>query len=1093
MVFLYSENIMTESFEAKLSTEENDIIESIKGELNTLSLSIKKESFVAKQELRDRVKTLWFYNWDENWEDIEFNISNVQKYLESIKNKSWNDLDVKSSELEKWVRTIAIQIAINYINKNDWKSTDKIDWIDGIRGNQTRKWIRAFQTRYNLKNIDGLPWHETITKILELLWNNITWNEQDKDFAKNTPAIENPKTIKNSLKENDTAQNNIGDNKYFNILQNFQIYSKIEWDTWTLNENWNNFVDKFKTKFTDNSKLEWIIFQNPEIQDLLDTIVVHQSQEIDTMQLRYNQKKMANNKDKSQDETDENNSEIISWEDYKFANFSQSSFEEFVLSDEWIAIILDEIKSHINSDYEDENGQYNTFYKGYEFSRINLEVKLKNAWESKMQSNYYAINYDEEKIEEMEKLDVISNQIIWYIDEIVLNYIKSGWKDFDQDVLWTLKWLLSKWINGIDILEMFSDKDYRDTFRWVLSSKIKNYEIFVRNKDNDINLSTLDKQTDLQLKSYLYIYWNIFYSDFFKFNKDSKYYEDMLPEIMKSILSNDDISLINKIKYKELLIAEKKLEQEKKKRDLQRRQEIAKRNREKNENIRVSPKVNEQNNISNIPVESLDPNKSTWIQIAANANLWKELDKYNIDLKKSKQKQQWEKKIIFNDAWKEFIQSYDNIKALITEEQMRNIFDINNNTINDSKRKEFINHSYLLQGLSPKKTEEIYITLSEFSSYFSNVEKKLSKDSSDMSKKVNEAVITNAVGTIIDNVRNTLNTISNKQNNEDWNNNMFELNIEEPVKKDWDNLIISGFFNKSDLKIRYNLESGEIFMNSFLHKLSPNKINIWDNSIIDYPIWSIKSFKDILNEDYNFQSNPPKAMLPQYLTIWPSLDQSYSNPEVQMGKSREQKLQNLLSAQVDLISNNIMENTQKQAAKNNAIIWFMKTFNIIKLSDSWSFNSVDFNKWSNLFDFIKIVENTYEDQNYGTLNLEYFNNTFMPLIMKYSWLKRWENNINQDKENDYSKKLSNSDNSNEDTQYLKNTVENFNPNQFSGIANFEEKHHLKFVDLIKDKLLDESKSKLDIVKMQDFINSLENDGNHGEDPDLELENNLKNI
>jgi hypothetical protein len=49
---------MTESIEARINTEENEIIESIRSELNTLILDIKKDSFRASQQLRNRVKTL---------------------------------------------------------------------------------------------------------------------------------------------------------------------------------------------------------------------------------------------------------------------------------------------------------------------------------------------------------------------------------------------------------------------------------------------------------------------------------------------------------------------------------------------------------------------------------------------------------------------------------------------------------------------------------------------------------------------------------------------------------------------------------------------------------------------------------------------------------------------------------------------------------------------------------------------------------------------------------------------------------------------------------------------------------------------------
>jgi hypothetical protein len=47
-------------------------------------------------------------------------------------------------------------------------------------------------------------------------------------------------------------------------------------------------------------------------------------------------------------------------------------------------------------------------------------------------------------------------------------------------------------------------------------------------------------------------------------------------------MSGDDASLINTIKHKEFLELEEKLEKERKERDLRRRQEAARRNRERN-------------------------------------------------------------------------------------------------------------------------------------------------------------------------------------------------------------------------------------------------------------------------------------------------------------------------------------------------------------------------------------------------------------------------------------------------------------------------------------------------------------------------------
>jgi retron-type reverse transcriptase len=55
---------------------------------------------------------------------------------------------------------------------------------------------------------------------------------------------------------------------------------------------------------------------------------------------------------------------------------------------------------------------------------------------------------------------------------------------------------------------------------------------------------------------------------------------------MKIIMSNDDKSFLKNIQHRELLAAEKKIEEQRKKNDLARRQRIAKRNMEINSRSR---------------------------------------------------------------------------------------------------------------------------------------------------------------------------------------------------------------------------------------------------------------------------------------------------------------------------------------------------------------------------------------------------------------------------------------------------------------------------------------------------------------------------
>jgi hypothetical protein len=78
---------------------------------------------------------------------------------------------------------------------------------------------------------------------------------------------------------------------------------------------------------------------------------------------------------------------------------------------------------------------------------------------------------------------------------------------------------------------------------------------------------------------------------------------------MKVIISNDDKSLLNKIKHKEFLETEKKLEEQRKKRDLKRVREAAKRNRARNESLKSAS--NRSDHVVELHKTSSNPNNAT--------------------------------------------------------------------------------------------------------------------------------------------------------------------------------------------------------------------------------------------------------------------------------------------------------------------------------------------------------------------------------------------------------------------------------------------------------------------------------------------------
>ena len=1115
---------MTKPLEA--SNERADGLDELRWELNALSLNIKKESLRAEQQLKEEIKRLWFYNWDESWENIKFNIDNVKKYLDWIKDKTWTELDVKSSKLEKWVRTIAIQIAINYIYMKNWESTNSIDWIDGIRGNKTWKWVKEFQTKYKLKNKDGLPWHETINKILTLLgsngWENSTSETQSwwsDIWRTNVWGTNTWRT--NTWRTSTWAHSRINFWNFStwridsNLLRNLEFnrvwltwrlntgWSTISWSiswrvntgwsaihwgiTWEIENGWTSFRNRLSAKADNKWGIEWAILKNTKVQSVVTSIVDFQWQHIENGNKLY-LKKIAEDKDKRESRKDLglDIEAVQSLEDYKHRNFSSRSFEEFILSDEWRAIIVDEIQSHIDTRHKNENGEYDSFYENYPISGTNLGIKLRAAWENKILRDYYRkswISGDEKQLseeerrakeEEEEKLEVISNQITWHIDKIVWDYMKSGKGNFDQDILSELESLLSKWTNGATFEELFSDIKYKDTFKEVLRNKIKIYGPLVR-KGNNIDINTWDKQIDLQLRSYLYIYWRIFYSNYFSSQKSLSYYEEILPDIMKVIMSGDDAALINSIKHKELLEIERKLEEERMQRDLQRRQEAARKNRERN-----NFSYNRQNiwfNVKENP--SYDPNSATWAEIVEMSNIYLWDFKSDENVREKILDSLLVKQRAFLIAWERFKKSNSGIGDIVTPEDMRKLYNVETNTIDEDAWREFLN-SDIMQRRSQEEINSIYNTLKSFPDEFSRAIKTMEIWVNTQGKTIDDETKKHALWLVIDNVRSIFGNIVEKWQ---WDSKFewFMFDKDRPVERVWNDIIMSGTFNWTDIKIHYDLISWCLFMNSYLqHSINPPKIIVWDSTNSDILIWELESFNSVLSNHYhspdilsNIESKPQYIWNQNvsYQNSWsPVWWNQWSNPTWDSKKIEtiKQKYEAMLYTDIDIISDSIVNNAKKQSAINSVVTKFMKTFNII--IDGQEKKSIEFNdwwNWSDLFDFLEIINNSDSD------TLDKFQ-LFMKEIVEYSWLNRWNNNISWPQINSKSINIFNENNHNENISLLRDCWKDFSANieSLKGKPVFESNSKLWFARIIKEKFtnnISKPNRKLDERKMSEFF------------------------
>lgn len=152
-------------------------------ETSTNTYEEKKENFKVKLTgLKDKIKELWFYDGNEEWDSIKFDIAKVKEHLEWLKEKSWRQLEVDTTSVDRWAWTVAVQIALNYLSTKEGNSSFNVQWIDWIRKDKTQAWVRAFQEKFWLRK-DGLPGKDTISKLVEeLAWSSSDGWEENKEW-----------------------------------------------------------------------------------------------------------------------------------------------------------------------------------------------------------------------------------------------------------------------------------------------------------------------------------------------------------------------------------------------------------------------------------------------------------------------------------------------------------------------------------------------------------------------------------------------------------------------------------------------------------------------------------------------------------------------------------------------------------------------------------------------------------------------------------------------------------------------------------------------------------------------------------------------
>lgn len=868
-----------------------------------------------------------------------------------------------------------------------------------------------------------------------------------------------------------------------------RTYEKLDFhlDISSIPEKWANIIKALRERYNNDNSLEGYLLNNPQIQNLLAQIVSQYANE-----WNYVASKQSKKENNTEDIDEDFDDKIESREDYVLRESTYEKFEEWLLSKEWIRTIINEIDNHIDE-------QWNLI-ENYPIDKKDLKLKLEKARIINLRFNYNISNnlFDND---EKKKLNDMWKVVQDGVNIAVKNYLTTWWVTFNNQTITSLNSAIFSGENGRFLEWLKENSKEKDEFEVLLREYIKNYAKLVLEKKNgevvDVNLATWSNQLDLQLRSYLFIYGKIFTPDLFDIQRWN-WYESNLTDLLKIILSDDYKELSEKIRDRNLLEKVRKAEELRKLRELQRRQEAAKRNREKNN--RYSPDSKLDWKAPTPTQDSTNINDQTWTKIAERINL----DDFKPNNNLSEITNSWlAKQKAFSIAWKQFSESNNYIKDIFTLKDIHNLYNTETRSVNVDVRNEFKNTD-IMKWRSQEDVDNIYNILLSFSNEYENALKQIASKVNEQEWVIDEKIKNHALWSVIDNVRFLFSDIVKKWG---WDSKFqwFKFNETEPVKRMGNEIIISGTFDWKDIKVRYDLVSWWLFMNSFLQHISPHKFVLWNNSQTDFKIWQLDSFDSILNQNYN---TPDFSFTDSYQTL-NSFNQSVKNREnVQDSDDKNPKIKNqithfnspfvripgttastmshdkeefislkqkyseMLNMNLGLIEDKIINNTRVQSKKNSIMINFMKTFNII--IDGKEDESIEFNDWSNLFDLLQILDNS------GSVALERFQ-TFMEKISEYSWLNRWINNIFGSQKNQKSDITFNEKHKNKYISIIRDNANSFSesPWKFMWRLNFESDSQLWFAQMIIENITNDvikPNWKLDVSKMSNFIRHLETDG-----------------
>lgn len=876
-------------------------------------------------------------------------------------------------------------------------------------------------------------------------WNNVDNEKETPDeWGKQTPDSESNEKVP-FFPDNETI-NNI-DFWYSSLTPNEELMELIN-----SNLGWDESID-------------WLLAQNQQIQLLLSDILSDFENYIwsDTDQLNFllNQEKLQIPKTQTQ--------MIESIYDYMLQNNTKQWFERF-LAQYGIDIIQAYLLTHLNRGWE-----FKSLTKKETAERVSkneIKIRLKTGriqelykwYREKHTENSEALG----KLEiELGQLSTVTSFVKNSVDSKVGQYLE--WKCTIGQLAENLEGLLDK-VDNNEMLRNFIGNKSQGSIDWLLRNSIKEYARLLNISDNNPQLGNRDewdKIFNMQLRSYLYLYWIISHSE--KFNQDAwlneikfdpkKWLDDNeLWEILKSILMADWIMKKDwKNKY---LASEQKLQRGIIIEDNNRRHEARKRIE-----AMKSKKPDVWESSENIDSKNSDIQNATWVEIARDNNLWREISGFErkdpldvvanpflqneifIRTKKDfERKNHWilSKYLDIREIWK-FVSLGNNGVSFNETEWNKRVSDHPEYNVNDVNT---INQMLLM---IPNE-------------YKTNLEKawNLINEKKD---NEHETIKNYAIGAVIDNIKDMLQNIIDT--NSTWIiMTGFEFDEENSAKIENNCLLLCGKFNWETMNIKYDLNSWKLYMNSFINITTDNTIKITWNNEPNCEIWVLERFDSILYEFYKTPTeslnsgilnqipnirNKPHSIRPEDKVWWEQKESQPTPPPPvrrisefrnKIREEHKKMFHEMCWTKLDEITWKVKDKVESKTIREPVALNLLRTLWIMPEDNSTKI----FSKWSDLYEIAQLITSSNNDV-VGIFS------DYMRTFMVDIWLSWWENKSHQDKTGDIARIIFDKNNNQDTIKYISDNTENFD-NEYSaasGNGQFDKKSNFWILKIIKEK------------------------------------------